>query len=117
MLLANSKNTAIRLRVKPCTSFLCRLRGLTFRRQIPEDWGLLFIYPRSSRVETAIHMFFVFTDLAVIWLDENYQVVDKVLARPWRPYYAPRRAARYILETHPDQLDNFHAGDSLNLIS
>ena len=114
--LKNKNRPTVQLRIKPCISFWCRLRGLTFRKTLPRDWGLFFVYRHSSRRDTSIHMLFVFTALAVIWLDENYRVVDRVLAKPWRPFYAPRRAARYILETHPDRLQDFAIGDEIVLL-
>jgi uncharacterized membrane protein (UPF0127 family) len=93
-----------------CTSFPCRLRGLTFRRRLGADEGLLLVGSRESRAEAAIHMFFVFFPIAVIWLDAERRVVDKKLARPFRPYYAPQRPAQYFLECHPHALDKVEIG-------
>lgn len=87
-----------------------------FRRRLAADEGLLLVEPRESRLDTAIHMLFVFTDLAVFWLDSDGVVVDKVLARAWRPAYAPRRPARYILETRPERIDDFQVGERLEFL-
>ena len=56
-------------RVRRCTGFLCRLRGLTFRRTLSDgdEEGILLVGRRESRTETAIHMFFVFFSIAVVW--------------------------------------------------
>ena len=94
-----------------CDSFLCRLRGLMFRSSLPSDQGLLLVEARESRLDTAIHMLFVFMDLAVIWINSEQVVVDTVLARAWRPAYTSHRPARYILEIHPHRLDEFKIGD------
>lgn len=94
-----------------CDSFLCRLRGLMFRSSLAPDKGLLLVEARESRLETAIHMLFVFMDLAVIWINSEKVVVDTVLARAWRPAYTPHQPARYILEIHPDRLNEFKIGD------
>jgi uncharacterized membrane protein (UPF0127 family) len=94
-----------------CDSFLCRLRGLMFRSDLPRNEGLLLVEARDSRLDTSIHMLFVFMDLAVIWINSEFTVVDTVLARTWRPAYAPRRPARYILEIHPSRLNEFKIGD------
>ncbi len=94
-----------------CESFLCRLRGLMFRFRLTPDQGLLLVQPRDSRIDSAIHMLFVFMDLAVIWINSDNVVVDAVLARAWRPAYVPRAAAKYILEIHPDRLNEFTIGD------
>ena len=94
-----------------CDSFLCRLRGLMFRSNLAPDEGLLLVEGRDSRIDTSIHMLFVFMDLAVIWINSENIVVDTILARSWRPAYLPRQAAKYILEIHPARLDEFKIGD------
>ena len=70
------------------------------------------VYPRDSRLESAIHML---CDLAVIWINDACQVVDKVLALKWKPAYSPARPARYVLETHPCHLDEFEVGDQVQI--
>jgi uncharacterized membrane protein (UPF0127 family) len=96
-----------------CASFLCRLRGLMFRSALRAGEALILVEPGDSRSATAIHMFFVPFAIATIWIDSSGRVVDKVLARPWRPFYAPRAPARYTLETDPAFLDQVAIGDEL----
>ncbi len=94
-----------------CDSFLCRLRGFMFRPSLAPGRGLLLVQGRDSRLDAAIHMLFVFMDLAVIWINSKNVVVDIVLARAWHPAYIPSRAAKYILEIHPNRLAEFRTGD------
>ena len=96
-----------------CDNFLCRLRGLMFQSRLPSDKGLLLVEASESRLNTAIHMLFVFMELAVIWINSEKVVVDIVLARAWRPAYIPHQSARYILEIHPDRLNEFKIGDHI----
>jgi uncharacterized membrane protein (UPF0127 family) len=96
-----------------CDSFMCRLHGLMFHSSLPQAEGLLLVEARDSRIDTSIHMLFVYMDLAVIWINSAYTVVDTVLARSWRPAYAPHQAARYILEIHPSRLKEFTIGDQV----
>ena len=100
-------------RLRLCAGFWCKLLGLMFRRSLPPDEGLMFAYGRESTTETAIHMFFMFMPIAVIWLDGDGVVVDKKLARPWRPLYAPSRPARYVIEAPPRLLEKVEVGDRL----
>ena len=100
-------------RVRHCASFLCRLRGLTFRRTLGGDEGLLLAGKRESRAETAIHMLFVFFSIAVVWLDKNGKIVDTMLACPFRPLYIPRAPARDVLEGPPALLERVQIGDQL----
>lgn len=99
--------------VRRCGGFLCRLRGLTFRRTMGDDEGLLLVGHRESRVDTAIHMFFVFFPIAAIWLDRDGRVVDAQLARPFHPLYVPRAPARDVLEGPPTLLERVRIGDQL----
>jgi uncharacterized membrane protein (UPF0127 family) len=55
----------------------------------------------------------VWFDLAVVWINSTYQVVDVKLARRWRPAYFPKRPARYVLEIAPQRLGDFHEGDQV----
>ncbi|HEY58900.1 MAG TPA: DUF192 domain-containing protein [Anaerolineae bacterium] len=99
--------------VRPCVSFVCRLLGLMGRAPLPEDRGLLFIFPQASRWGSAIHMFGMRFDLAVVWLDETRRVVDVRLARRWRSVCVPRRPARYVLELPVSWLEAFTPGDEV----
>ncbi|MDQ2691271.1 MAG: DUF192 domain-containing protein [Chloroflexota bacterium] len=101
------------LRVKYCNTFLCQLRGLSFRPRLAPDEGLLLVGKRDSRIDSSIHMFFVPFDLTVIWIDSSLQVVDKVLARAWRPAYFSKRPAQYTLELHAARWDDFEVGDGV----
>jgi uncharacterized membrane protein (UPF0127 family) len=102
------------LAARYCVSFLCRLRGLTFRRTLARDQGLLLVQPRDSRMDSSIHMLMVFMDLAVVWINDIGEVVDVKLAHQWRPAYFPRRPARYVLEMHPARLADFSIGDKVS---
>lgn len=97
-------------RIKLCDSFLCRLRGLMFRSQLPPDEGLLLAIGRDSRADSSIHMLFVPFDLAVFWINSKMEVVDKVIAKSWRPAYFPARSARYTLEIHPNRFSDYEIG-------
>jgi uncharacterized membrane protein (UPF0127 family) len=100
-------------RVRMCTTFWCHFKGLQFVRNLPADQGLLFVNGRESRSESAIHMFFMFISISVIWMDASGKVVDKTLAKPWRPMYAPRSAAQYYLEANTDVMNHVNIGDTL----
>ena len=100
-------------RVGFCDSFLCRLRGLMFRDRLGLDEGLLLVEGRDSRLDSSIHMFFVPFDLAVFWIDSSLSVVDKVIAKSWKPAYLPKQPARYILEIHPERWANYEIGDKV----
>jgi uncharacterized membrane protein (UPF0127 family) len=96
-----------------CDSFCCHLRGFMFRSSLAPEEGLVLVEKRDSRLDTSIHMLFVNTDLAVIWINSEFNVVDTVVARSWRSAYAPRQPARFTLEIHPSRLHEFKIGDHI----
>lgn len=84
-----------------------------FRSSLPEGEGILLDQGRDSRVDSSIHMFFMRFDIAAIWVSSAGVVVDKCLARRWRPIYLPRKAARYVLEANPSLLKAIDIDDQL----
>lgn len=96
-----------------CVSFWCKLRGLQFTFELDDDEGLLFVNNRENRAETAIHMLFMFMDIAVVWLDAAGTVVDKQYAKPWRLAYVPQAPAKYYIEAAPALLERIEIGDTL----
>ena len=109
-----SKGLTRPLQAEYCSSFLCRLRGLTFRRTLPEGESLLLVYHRDSRLDTSIHMLGVPMDLAIAWINSVDVVVDVRLARQWRMMYLPSQPARYVLEMSPARLGDFQVGDRVS---
>ena len=113
MKVVNSQGQVLLQRVQWCASFGSKLRGLMFHRAIDADEGLVLAETRSSIAATSIHMFFVPFDIAAIWLNENFQVVHKVRAKSWRPYYAAPQPAKYVLEGPPTLLEQVAIGEQL----
>ncbi|OGO27029.1 MAG: hypothetical protein A2Z16_01490 [Chloroflexi bacterium RBG_16_54_18] len=54
-------------------------------------------------------------DLAIIWINSDYIVVDKEIARSWRLAYTPRLPACYILELSTEWLSEFQVGDRIEI--
>lgn len=110
-----NKNRAIAapLQIKYCDTFLTQLRGFTLRSRLSRDEGLVLVGKRDSRLDSSIHMLFVSFDLAVIWINSDMQIVDKVIAKSWRPAYFSKEPAKYVLEVHPGRWDEFQVGDVL----
>ena len=99
-----------------CSSRLCRLRGLQFRRNLKSGEALILVKDKDSIANTSIHMFFVFFPIAAIWINSKGKVTSAQLAKPWRPYYASPEPAAYVLETSPDFLDKVAVGDNLDFV-
>ena len=94
-------------------SFFSKLAGLMFRTSIPVDTCLILSERYESIINTSIHMLFMRFDIGVIWLSRDLKVLDKKIAKKWRPAYFSRLPAQYVIELHPSQLENFSIGDKL----
>jgi len=103
------------IEAKYCNTFLCQFRGLMFRRSLDPQEGLLLVGKRENRAESAIHMLFMFIDLAVVWINAAHQVVDVKRARRWRLMYTPQSPAKYVLELPTERLGEFQIGDQLRI--
>ena len=101
------------VQVRYCDTFLCQLRGLTFRRQLPLDEGLLLVQGHDSRLEAAIHMLGVWFDLTIVWINADMLVVDVRKASSWWSVFVPQFPASYVLEISVDKLRDFRVGDEV----
>lgn len=104
------------LSLRICSTFGSRLRGFLFTSPPSLGEGLLFEYAYPSRIDTAIHMVGVPFPLAAIWLNSQQRVVDKRIAYPWQIAIIPKQAARYVVECHPQRLDQFIEGERYDFL-
>lgn len=100
-------------KAKWCNTFATKLRGFTFQRTWKTGDGLVLVEKKDNRVNTAIHMLFVFFDLGVLWVNDAGRLVDKAVAKPWRLSYVPQAPARYVIEAHPDIVEQVAVGDTI----
>lgn len=78
-----------------------QIRGLMFRKDLPANAGMLFIFEDQAR--HVFHMKSMYIPLDIIWMDENKQVVFiKKNARPADgdryERIRPSEKAKYVLE-------------------
>ena len=99
--------------IQYCDTFLTQLRGFTFQPRLSRDEGLILVGRRDSRLDSSIHMLFVAFDLAVFWINSDMQIVDKVLAKSWRPAYFSKKPAKYVLEIHPERWEDYEIGETV----
>lgn len=102
--------------VKIASTFFSRFCGLMFRKPLAPDDGLILSESSESIINSSIHMFFMRFDIAVVWLDHEFTVVDKCIARKWHPAYFSKTPAMHVLELHNSQFDHFSIGDKLKII-
>jgi len=109
-----TKPLATPIRAQNCADFWGKFRGLMLQRPIPLDGGALLAEDKNTRMNASIHMLFMRFDIAAIWINSDKMVVDVQIARRWRLAYLPAKPARYILEAHVAQAENFKIGDRVS---
>lgn len=77
-------------------------QGLMFRESLPEDDGMLFVFPQSGNY--AFWMKNTLIPLDAVYLDANGTIVDIIQMEPCIsdpcPNYVPDAEARYVLEVN-----------------
>ena len=114
IILSNS-SASIKINAKFCDTFWSKFKGLMLQKFLNENEGLLLVESRDSIINTSIHMLFMFFDITVIWINSDFKVVDKILAKKWFPFYFPHQPAKYILECHPCQIEKFQINETVNI--
>lgn len=97
-------------------SFWTRFRGLMFRRNFSEDKALLFTFPEERSFQ--IHTFFVFFSIDLVYLDENFEVIE--IEKDVSPFrgYTPEKKANNLVEFRSGKVEeeNIELGDKLEVI-
>ncbi|MCD6476024.1 MAG: DUF192 domain-containing protein [Anaerolineaceae bacterium] len=114
-LTTQSNQNPVELSVEWADTFFSRFMGLMGRKEIDQSNGLVLVLDKESKINAAIHMLFMRFNIAVIWLSEDFKVIDKIIAKKWHLSYQPQAAAKYILETHPTNLTLFDIGDKIQI--
>jgi uncharacterized membrane protein (UPF0127 family) len=111
----SSKNYPYSIKTLVCDNFWSKFIGLMGHKPLQAHEGLLFVETKAGRLNSSIHMMFMSFDIAVIWVDETCHVIDKIIAKKWQLFYAPRRPALYTLELHSSNYDEFIIGDLIKI--
>jgi len=108
-----SKALRSKLILEYCETYWCKLRGLAWRRRIANGGGMVLVSKREDRANSAIHMFGMFFNLGIIWLNSDMKVVDLKLALKWRSMIRPKVPAQFVIECAPSHLNDFQIGDQI----
>nr|MBA4405030.1 hypothetical protein [Nanoarchaeum sp.] len=83
-------------------------KGLMFSKKLKANQAVVLDVRKYSG---AIHMWFVFFSIDVIWLDEKFKVIDvKHNVKPFTCYLKPKSKPRYVIELNSGSF-NFEVGD------
>ena len=54
-------------------------------------------------------------DLAIVWINSDFKVVDVQPAYKWKSFITPKKPAKYILEFAIERLGDFQIGDHVQI--
>jgi uncharacterized membrane protein (UPF0127 family) len=75
-------------------SFLGKFIGLMFHTKNSEN--LLFKFKKNTSI--SIHSFFVFFKFLAVWTDEDYNVIDFKIVKPFKLNIIPKKSFRNLIE-------------------
>lgn len=97
LILRNTQNKNIPVSVHLASSPLQQLRGLMFRKYLPKNRGMLFIFDKEDY--HTFWMLFTFIPLEAVFLDKHRKIIDIIAMQPHSPkLYKPKNKAKYALE-------------------
>lgn len=100
------------LQIKNARTYFQKAKGLMFTCKKDFNYCLIFDMGAESKIQSSIHMMFVFFPIFVVFLNENKVVVDTKIARPWG-FYSSKAPARYVLELPVKYIEKIRTGDKL----
>lgn len=97
-LINSTKNKIISEKVVFAKTLFQKFRGLMFRRQKDVNYAMIFDFGRAARKSAAIHMFFVFFPIDVVYLRDGKVVDMHKAVPPFTSYLAPKERADTLIE-------------------
>ena len=113
------KEIEILSKIRYVTSILGISYGLMFASKKKIDQGICLVMPtnRKSRLSCSVTMLFCFHPMNILFLNEKYKVVDKVVLKPFQLSYVPKKPAKYIIECHKHKFKYLRIGNVLKIES
>jgi uncharacterized protein len=95
MIRNNTKKNIICKNKKLLISPIQKAIGLMFHKKI-KDTGYIFIFQKPKRID--LHMFFVFFNIDLLFLDKNKRVIE--IKEGFSPFcfYSSKKEASYLIE-------------------
>ncbi len=93
-MLLKDDGTHVATRIEYAIGAVSKMRGLMFRRDIPDDYAMIFVF--SKPVDVSVHMLFMRFPIDVIFLNQDKIIIDIARLNPWTGYRRVRGVAYFI---------------------
>ena len=100
------KHNGIRIasKVDIAKNFRSKTLGLMFRKNIPEDYALLFMFKEPEVV--GVHMLFMRFSIDVIFLDMDKKIIASAVLSPWIGY-KQIKMVKYFIEMKQNTIKKY----------
>lgn len=91
--------------------------GLMFASKRSIERGACLVMPARSDVKfgSSVTMFFCFYPYHILFVNSEFEVVDRIVLKPWRASYTPKKAAKYVFESTAGKFNSIKIGDKVEL--
>ena len=104
-------------KIKYCSSFLSRARGLMFKKLLEKDTAYVLASSKDSIEESSIHTFFMFFPIDIIWVNSKNIIVDKKEnVKPFKLLLKPIKPAKYVIELNNGKAKDINIGDKVEFL-
>jgi uncharacterized protein len=96
------------IQVEVVNTLETRARGLSGRKSLPDNTGMLFVFDQSG--EYGFWMKKMNFAIDIVWIDENYLVVDieeSISPDTFPQVFYPTREIKYVLELPTGAVDKY----------
>jgi len=92
--------------------------GLMFASKKTIERGACLVMPSIKDVKygSSITMLFCFYPYHILFVNSDFEVVDRIVLKPWRGSYTPKKPARYVFEATAGKFNCIKIGDKIELI-
>ena len=104
-------------KMKYATSTFEISKGLMFKGKKEVEKGMCLVMPAKSDVKfgSSVTMLFCFSDMQILFVNSNFEVVDKKTLKTWTPSYTPKKPCKYIIESIPHKFDEIKIVDKIEI--
>lgn len=91
-------------------------RGLMFAGKKKIKQGICLVMPTSKDVKfgASVTMWFCFYPMEILFINSKFEVVDKVILKPWVSNYTPKNQCMYVVEGWVGDFSGIKIGDKIS---
>jgi uncharacterized membrane protein (UPF0127 family) len=92
-------------------------KGLMFSSKDKIKQGMCLVMPSKSdkKFGCSVTMLFVFSSLDILFINKNYEVVDKKTLKPFLFSYTPKKPCKFVIESLPQTFKSIKIGDKIKI--